>query len=195
MVPLRTPKSRRLDDIMADADRAGKRTAAAVTACDSESDGPIPKVCIIALPSSSSARVRATSDQMPGSLPELASTVAHNRPDIRTVLTVGATSTSDDSCVPYNVLNIFKCVCGDKILNAHFMMVEIGILKVEWWRVQTVPRGGRAAKGRQRPSSKAAAQARRLARPDDSDDDDAARHALGRGQKRKAKIPRRASAL
>ena len=63
------------------------------------------------------------------------------------------------------------------------------------WRVQTVPRGGRAAKGRQRLSSKAAAQARRLARPDESDDDDAARHALGRGQKRKAKVPRRASAL
>ena len=45
-MPLRTTKSRRLDDIMADADRAGKRTV--VTAYDSESDGPIPKVCLTA---------------------------------------------------------------------------------------------------------------------------------------------------
>ena len=61
---------------------------------------------------------------------------------------------------------------------------------------QTVPRGGRAAKGRQRPSSKAAAQARRLAQPDGSDTgDEAARHASARGQKRKAKAPQRASAL
>jgi len=80
LVPLRTPKSRRLDDIMADADRAGQRTAAAVGAYDSESDGPIPKVCIIALSSPSSSKIRATSDQMPGSLPEFASAVAHNCP-------------------------------------------------------------------------------------------------------------------
>ena len=56
LVPLRTPKSRRLDDIMADADRAGKRTAAAITAYDSESDGPIPKVCPFAVQLSSSSR-------------------------------------------------------------------------------------------------------------------------------------------
>ena len=62
LVPLRTPKSRRLDDIMADADRAGKRTAAVVH--DSESDGPIPKVCFLPLPSPSSPSAHLTSQQM-----------------------------------------------------------------------------------------------------------------------------------
>ena len=87
-------------------------------------------------------------------------------------------------------------------MQSHILISTVlisGAMPTIWCHIQTVPRGGRAAKGRQRLSSKAAAQARRLARPDGSDDDDAdedaTRHALGRGQKRKAKVPRRASAL
>ena len=164
--PGRAPKSRRLNDILADTGLVGQRGAATVIAHDSESDGPIPKVCL----SSLAAVLRYY--------------VSHNS---QTKIVLSLTqSLSEGQGVLIDISG------GRAMLPCHCPSIAL----IAWRRMQTVPRGGRASKGRRLLSSKAAAQARRLAQPEGSDDaGGAARPASARGQTRKAKAPRRASAL